>query len=55
MQKSYRKPSITKNTILGILQHPTFFRSHVRTMIGNIYNDGEFEKRSNNVLSMRLP
>ena len=48
-------PVINDSTIKGILNHPKFFRGHVRTAIGNIYKTGEFEKRSDRVLGTKLP
>lgn len=48
-------PIINEETIAGILRHPKFFRGHVRTATGKIYKTGEFEKRSDRVLGMRLP
>lgn len=54
-EKSYSMPVINDSTIKGILNHPKFFRGHVRTAIGNIYKSGEFEKRSDRVLGMKLP
>ena len=42
-------------TIKEILRHPKFFIGHVRTATGKIYKTGEFEKRSDRVLGMRLP
>lgn len=53
--KSYNMPVINDETIKGILNHPKFFRGHVRTAIGKIYKTGEFEKRSDRVLGMKLP
>lgn len=54
-QRSYRNPVINDETIRGILSHPKFFRGHVRTATGKIYKTGEFEKRSDRVLGMKLP
>ena len=54
-EKSYNMPVINDSTIKGILNHPKFFRGHVRTAIGNIYKTGEFEKRSDRVLGTKLP
>ena len=54
-EKSYSMPVINDSTIKGILNHPKFFRGHVRTAIGNINKSGEFEKRSDRVLGMKLP
>lgn len=48
-------PIIDDETIKGILSHPKFFRGHVRTAVGKIYKTGEFEKRSDRVLGMKLP
>ena len=53
--KRYSMPIINEETIAGILRHPKFFRGHVRTAAGKIYKTGEFEKRSDRVLGMRLP
>lgn len=53
--KVYKTPMIDENTIKGILEHPKFFRGHVRTAVGKIYKVGEFEKRSDKVLGMKLP
>ena len=54
-ETSYSLPVLNDSTIKGILNHPKFFRGHVRTAIGNIYKSGEFEKRSDRVLGMKLP
>lgn len=54
-RRSYRIPVINDETIKGILGHPKFFRGHVRTATGKIYKTGEFEKRSDRILGMRLP
>ena len=53
--KRYSMPIINEEAIAGILRHPKFFRGHVRTATGKIYKTGEFEKRSDRVLGMRLP
>ncbi len=48
-------PLIDDKTIKGILQHPRFFRGHIKTATGKLYKTGEFEKRSDKVLGMRMP
>ena len=56
MQKKVCKvPLIDDKTIERILQHPRFFRGHVKTATGKLYKTGEFEKRSDKVLGMRMP
>lgn len=55
MGKSFKMPVIKNQTIKNILSHPKFFRGHVRTATGRIYKTGEFEKRSDKVLGMKLP
>lgn len=54
-RQSYSMPIIDDEIIKGILSHPKFFRGHVRTAVGKIYKTGEFEKRSDRVLGMKLP
>lgn len=54
-RRSYSVPIINDETIKSILNHPKFFRGHVRTATGKIYKTGEFEKRSDRVLGMKLP
>lgn len=54
-RRSYSIPVINDKTIKGILSHPKFFRGHVRTAMGKVYKTGEFEKRSDRVLGMKLP
>lgn len=53
--RSSGMPVINDETIKGILSYPKFFRGHVRTAVGKIYKTGEFEKRSDRVLGMKLP
>ncbi len=54
-EKTYKMPIISDETIKGILKYPKLFREHVRTASGKIYKTGEFEKRSDRVLGMRMP
>lgn len=54
-EKSYKMPLISAETIKGILRYPRFFRGHVRTAMGKIYKTGEFERRSDRVLGMKMP
>lgn len=55
LEQDYRMPNIDEKTIEGILNHPQFFRGHLRTAIGKIYKEGEFEKRRDEVLARKLP
>lgn len=48
-------PLIDDKTIARILEHPRFFRGHIKTATGKLYKTGEFEKRSDKVLGMRMP
>ena len=53
---NFKKPKITKQTIEYIKTHPRFFRNcDVRTRMGLIYTDEEYEKRRERVLNTPLP
>lgn len=54
-KKIYKMPLISAETVKGILRYPRFFRGHVRTAMGKIYKTGEFERRSDRVLEMKMP
>lgn len=56
IEKEYPKLVINEKTIEGIKRHPEFYLgAPVRFQMGKIYKDGEFEKRSDEVLSRELP
>ena len=55
LEKEYPNLNITQKTINEILKHPKFFRGHVRTFMGKIYTNDDFKKRSDSVLSKKLP
>lgn len=56
LEKNYYVPVITEKTIEGIKRHPKFYLgAPVRVKMGKIYKTGEFEKRSDEVLSRELP
>lgn len=54
-KKTFKPPVINDDTINGILNHPKFFRGHIRTATGRLYKTGEFEERSDRVLGTKLP
>lgn len=55
LEKDFPAPTITCKTIQGIVENPRFFRGHVRTATGRIYQQDEFECRSKEVLNRKLP
>lgn len=53
---SFKKTKITKEIIKYIKTHPRFFQHcDVRTRMGLIYTDEEYEKRRERVLNTPLP
>lgn len=55
LEKDYQMPKIDEKTIEGILNHPKFYRGHLRTALGKIYTTDEFKKHSDEVLGRKLP
>ena len=57
LEAQFEEPKITLATIddMKTLSSSSFYRGHVRTARGEVYLDGEFEKRSNAVLKVKLP
>lgn len=56
LDEEYQRPIVTQETIDFIKSHPEMHANcPIRVQMGNIYTDGEFEKRSNEVLSKELP
>ena len=53
---NFKKPKITEKTKESIKTNPRFFRNcDVRTRMGLIYTDEEYEKRRERVLNTPLP
>ena len=55
LEQDYPKLIITEKTIDAIMQHPKFFRGHIRTLMGKLYNSEEFEKKSDSILKQKMP
>lgn len=56
IEKGYQRPKITQETIDFIKRHPELHMNcPVLYQMGKIYKDGEFEERSDKVLSRKLP
>lgn len=55
LEMDYKVPEINDKTIKEILNHPQKFRGHVRTSTGRLYKTGEFEKKSDEILTKQLP
>lgn len=56
LEKDYPELNITEQTIENIKKHPRLYRnSPTRISMGKIYTTEEFQKRSDEILTMRLP
>ena len=51
----YRSPNFSKESIRKAIIRPRFFRGHVRTALGKLYTNKEFNKRSDDVLKRKMP
>jgi len=54
LEQEYKSPVITEETIKNIINHPRFFRGHVRTAMGKLYTNDEFKKRSDEILAKEM-
>lgn len=56
LKQGYKRPVITEDTIKNIKEHPEFYVGvPVVIATGRIYMDEEFKKRSDEILSLKLP
>lgn len=56
LEKPYPRLKVTDKTIENIKRYPRFYQNApVRTYLGKIYKDGEFEEMSDRILSTPLP
>lgn len=56
LEKPYPRLKVTDKTIENIKRYPRFYQNApVRTYLGKIYKDGEFEEKSDKILSTSLP
>ena len=56
LEVPYQNPKVTDKTIENIKKYPRFYQNAlVRIYLGKIYKDGEFEKKSDRILSTPLP
>lgn len=56
IQEGFKKVSVNKETIKNIKEHPELYtESPLRTRMGNLYTDEEFEESSKRVLEAKLP
>lgn len=55
LEKPYPELRIDETTIANIVNHPQFYRGHVRISMEKIYTTDEFKKRSDEVLRKELP
>lgn len=55
LEAKFISPKITDETIADMRRSPRLYRGHVKTSRGEVYVAGEFERRSNEVLSIKLP
>ena len=55
LEQEYKTPVITEETIKNIISYLRFFRGHVRIIMGRLYTNEEFKKRSNEILEKEMP
>lgn len=56
LEKNYKSPIVTKETIENMKRYSQFYTGgSVRVQMGQIYTSEEFSKRSDEILSKKLP
>lgn len=55
LEAKFVSPKITDETIADMRRSPRLYRGHIKTSRGDVYVSGEFERRSDKVLSIQLP
>lgn len=53
--RDFKKPKITKASIQDVFEHPQLYRGSVKTSIGAIYTDEEYEEFRKNTYGIQLP
>lgn len=51
----FKKPKVTKTSIQDVFDYPQLYRGSVRTSIGAIYTDDEYEEFRKNAYTAKLP
>ena len=55
LEAKFASPKVTGASIEDMKISTSLYRGHVKTSRGDVYRAGEFEKRSDAVLSVKLP
>lgn len=55
LEARFASPKVTDASIEDMKASSSLYRGHVKTSRGDVYRAGEFEKRSDAVLSVKLP